>query len=131
LALSSIKNNQPVFKTDVYTPLYNDKEESILEDAREREESIRKRKLSTIEVEVALEGIKKFNPHVVMMDGSLIRYDIECTERWQELRKECEDKDIILIGVIKDIKTSIIGDLLIKDSSLDIQEYFYDRELLY
>ncbi|NLJ97851.1 MAG: DNA double-strand break repair nuclease NurA [Tissierellia bacterium] len=131
LAMSSIQSNKPVFKTDFYTPLYFEGEDNLLEDTREGEESIRKRKLSTIEVEAALEGIRQFKPHVVMMDGSLIRYDIECFDRWMELRKECEQKDIILIGVIEDIKTSIIGDLLLEDESLDIKGYFYDRELLY
>ena len=65
------------------------------------------------------------------MDGSLIRYDIECYDRWQELREECEEKNIILIGVIKDIKTYIIGDLLVKNGLLSKRELFYDRELLY
>ena len=97
----------------------------------EKDQSIRSKKLSTIEVEVALEGVRKFNPYAVIMDGSLIRYYIESFDKWMELRRECEERDIILIGVIKDIKTSIIGDLLIKDKSLSIKESFHDRELLY
>ena len=131
LAKSTLHKDKPVYKTDFYTPLYPEREESKLEDTVEGEESIRKSKLSTIEVEAALEGIRVFNPYAVIMDGSLIRYDIECFDKWIELRKECEEKGIILIGVIKDIKTSIIGDLLIKDNSLEIEECFHDRELLY
>ncbi|NMB26929.1 MAG: DNA double-strand break repair nuclease NurA [Tissierellia bacterium] len=131
LAKSTIHKDKPIYKADFYTPLYTEREDSPLEDGIEGEESIRKRKLSTIEVEAALEGIRKLKPYAVIMDGSLIRYDIECFDRWLELRGECEDKDIILIGVIKDIKTSIIGDLLRKDKSLGIKECFYDRELLY
>ncbi|HFL3828412.1 TPA: DNA double-strand break repair nuclease NurA [Clostridioides difficile] len=131
LAKSTLYKDKPLYKTDFYTPLYLEEQESLLENTREGEEAIRKSKLSTIEVEVALEGIRKFNPYAVIMDGSLIRYDIECFQRWMELRKECEEKGIILIGVIEDIKTSIIGDLLMEDKSLGIKECFYDRELLY
>ncbi len=65
------------------------------------------------------------------MDGSLIRYDIESYNRWIELRTKCEEKGIILIGVIKDIKTNVIGEALKRDKSLEIEEIFYDRELLY
>mgnify|MGYP003767415883 CR=1 FL=1 len=131
LAKSTIHKDKPIYKTDFFTPLYTEKENSLLENQMEAQESIRQRKLSTIEVEAALEGIHKLNPYAVIMDGSLIRYDIECFDRWMELRKECESRGIILIGVIKDIKTSIIGDLLRKDKSLGIKECFHDRELLY
>ena len=131
LAKSTLHKDKPIYKTDFYTPLYSEKEELPLENERQGEESIRKYKLSAIEVEAALGGIREFNPYAIIMDGSLIRYDIECFDKWMELRKECEEKGIILIGVIKDIKTSIIGEALKEDKSLDIKECFYDRELLY
>ena len=132
LAKSTIYRDKPIYKTDFYTPLYSEKEENnILENTMERDQSIRSQKLSTIEVEVALEGVRELKPYAVIMDGSLIRYYIESFDKWMELRKECEEKNIILIGVIKDIKTSIIGDLLLKDKSLPIKESLHDRELLY
>lgn len=131
LAKSTIHKDRPIYKTDFYTPLYSEKQDNILEDAVEGDESVRQRKLSTIEVEVALEGVRKLEPYAVIMDGSLIRYHIESYDIWSQLKKECEEEGIILIGVIKDIKTSIIGDLFIKDKSLGIKESFYDRELLY
>lgn len=131
LAKSTIHKDKPIYKTDFYTPLYSEKKDSVLEDVVEGDESIRQRKLSTIEVEVALEGVRKLKPYAVIMDGSLIRYHIESYDIWSQLKKECEERGIILIGVIKDIKTSIIGDLFIKDKSLGIKECFYDRELLY
>ncbi len=132
LAKSTVHRNQPIYKTDFYTPLYSEEEEKdILENSMEIDQSIRSKKLSTIEVEAALEGVRKFNPYAVIMDGSLIRYYIESFDKWMELRKECEEKDIILIGVIKDIKTSIIGELLIKNKALSIKEPLHDRELLY
>ncbi|QQY79876.1 NurA domain-containing protein [Keratinibaculum paraultunense] len=131
LAKSTLYKDRPIYKADFYTPLYDERIENLMEDSREQEESIRNRKLSTIEIEAALEGIRQLNPYAVMMDGSLIRYDIESFSHWIELRKECERRGIILVGVIKDIKTSIIGDLLKEDEDLNIDECFYDRELLY
>ncbi len=131
LAKSTLYKDQAIYKADFYTPLYDNREKSILENSVEEETSIRKEKLSTIEVEAALEGIEKLKPYAVIMDGSLIRYNIECYKKWMELRRKCEEKDIILVGVIKDIKTSIIGEALRKDKSLEIEELFYDRELLY
>ena len=131
LAKSTIHKDMPIYKTDFYTPLYSEREDFILEDGLEAQEAIRQRKLSTTEVEAAIEGVERFNPYAVIMDGSLIRYHIECFDKWMELREICEHKGIILIGVIKDIKTSIIGELLKGNRSLNIKECFHDRELLY
>ena len=131
LALCSIHCDRPIFRTDFYTPIDSRETDNPLEDSPAGEESIRKRKLSAIEVEAALEGVRQFNPHVVIMDGSLIRYNIECSDRWIALREECERRGIIIIGIIEDIKTSIIGDLLLEHGLLDTRRHFYDRELLY
>ena len=62
LAKSTIHKDKPIYKTDFFTPLYTEKENSLLENQMEAQESIRQRKLSTIEVEAALEGIHKLNP---------------------------------------------------------------------
>lgn len=132
LAKSTLYKDEPLFKADIYTPLYSEEEEeNILEEEKENIiEEKRNKKLSTIEVEVALEGIKKFNPYVLMMDGSLIRYYIYSYDKWMELRQECENRGTILIGVIKDIKTCIIGDML-REMDSSMKECFYDRELLF
>lgn len=130
LAKSTLYKDKPIYKTDFYTPLYMD-DRSPLENSPEEEIIIRQNKLSTVEIEAALEGIRKFHPYAVIMDGSLIRYAIESSAKWKELREVCEKKGILLIGVIEDIKTSIIGNKLKEDKSLSIKECFYDRELLY
>lgn len=131
LAKSSIYDNSPIYKADFYTPLYTEEESELIEGLNGNEEAIKNYKLAGIEVDVALEGVKKYNPYAIMMDGSLIRYDIECFEKWIELRRECENRGVVLIGVIKDIKTSIIGENLAKDKILHTAENLYDRELLY
>jgi hypothetical protein len=129
LAKSTLHKDDPIFKTDIYTPLYSETKEDILEEDGRIEETEKNKRLSTIELEVALEGIKKFKPYALLMDGGFIRYNIYSYEKWMELRQECEKRGILLVGVIKDIKTSIIGDKLREDAF--VKECFYDRELLF
>ncbi|RKD28842.1 DNA double-strand break repair nuclease NurA [Thermohalobacter berrensis] len=139
LAKSSIYQDNPIYKADFYTPLNLKTEKEIIEKIdkenpakNEIDSFIRNYKLSSIEVEVAIEGANKLNPYVIMMDGSLIRYKIECTDKWNELKSLCEEKGIILIGVIKDIKTNIIGTSLIEKDILPPNiDNLYDKELLY
>ena len=61
----------------------------------------------------------------------MIRYNIECNNEWIKLKDECEKRKIILIGVIKEIETSIIGNSMIKNKILKDYEIFGDREMLY
>ncbi len=128
LAKNTSDRKNPIFLSEVYTPLLDerpkDKEE---DDKREDEKNI---KLATIEVEAGLASIKKHKPYVLMMDGGLIRYNIYAGNKWLELVNLCEEEGIILIGLIKDIKTSIIGNAL-KDTKKDIKGDIYDRDLLF
>lgn len=130
LAKSTLYKDEPLVRTDIYTPLYGTQDENPLENTEKMIEDNRNIKLSTLEVEVALDSIEKHKPYVILMDGGLIRYNIYAQEKWLELRNRCEEKGIILIGVIKDIKTSIIGDMM-KKHNPSIKEVFYDRELLF
>lgn len=130
LAKSTIVNNKPIFKSDLYTPLIPDKERNILaEDEKEIAEQ-RNKLLASIEVEVALEAVRSHKPYAILMDGSLIRYNIYSYDSWINLREECEKQGILLVGVIKDIKTSIIGDKL-KEVYSNMSVDVYDRELLF
>ncbi|NLY67975.1 MAG: DNA double-strand break repair nuclease NurA [Tissierellia bacterium] len=130
LARSTLHKDKPVFKTKIYTPLQLEESSNMLEDSRE--EKMRSDKnLADIEVEAALEGIRSFNPYAVIMDGSIIRYDIASKEKWMELKSECEERGIILVGVTKDIKTCIIGQKLKEEKIISIGHKFHDRELLY
>lgn len=130
LAKSTIIKNKPIFKGDIYSPLFSDMEKDILEEDKKAAADKRNEMLASIEVEVALEAAKKIKPYAILMDGSLIRYNISSYELWMELREECEKNGIILVGVIKDIKTSIIGDKLGEfDPKMKIDSY--DRELLF
>lgn len=130
LAKSTLHTNEPIFKADIYTPLYSDQEKNILQEDEKIIEERKNKMLATIEVEVALESIKTNKPYAILMDGSLIRYHIYCYDLWMKLREECEENNVLLVGVIEDIKTSVIGDKLGEiDPRMDIDAY--DRELLF
>lgn len=134
LAKSTIYKEDPLFLADIYTPLGEKKiENSPLEEDENRDEDREDKKnikLSTIEVQAAIEAIEKFKPYAILMDGGLIRYNIYAKDKWEELREICEDREIILVGVIEDIKTSIIGDGL-RAKYEELNASFYDRELLF
>lgn len=131
LAKSTIYKNEPIFISDINTPLssMNGKRNILEKDEKEIEEK-RNILLATVEVQVAIASIEKFEPYAILMDGSLIRYSIYCNDLWIQLREECEKKGVFLVGVIEDIKTSVIGDKLGKvNPEMDIEAY--DRELLF
>ena len=130
LAKSTTHRDDSVILADIYTPLDTDYEESPLGSEEGIFENNRNIKLSTIEVDAAIESVIKHQPYAILMDGGLIRYNINAHDRWIKLRNLCEEKGIILVGVIKDIKTSIIGDK-IKELDNTIKDSFYDRELLF
>lgn len=130
LAKSTLIKEDPIFLTDLYSPLYTEEIENPLENSERIIEEKRNIKLSTLEVEAAIESVKKYKPYAILMDGGLIRYNIYAYDKWLELRSLCEDQGVILVGVIKDIKTSIIGNTM-KERDKDKEQIFYDRELLF
>ncbi|WBW50521.1 DNA double-strand break repair nuclease NurA [Peptoniphilus equinus] len=106
--------NQAVTVNDIYTP--------ILE--RDTEERNRDRMLAKVELDAAIEFLSTYSPRIVMMDGGLIRYNIFDSVHFKRLVNLCREKDVILMGVIKDIKTDLIS------STLGLS-HGYDRELLH
>mgnify|MGYP000843893125 FL=1 len=129
LAKSTSRKDDSVIKTDIYAPLI-ELDENLLENNEKIIEDKKNIKLSNLEVEAALDSIDKFRPFAILMDGGLIRYNIYAYDKWQELKTRCEEEGIILIGVIKDIKTSMIGDKM-KELNPEIKGRIYDREMLY
>lgn len=114
--LAKSTDGNEIYKNKVYTPTLND----IYED-----KNLSQKYLATIEIETALEYIDKYDFDYLLMDGGFIRYKINCLNLFTELRETCEAKNIILFGVIKDLKTNVIA------RSLEIDESIYDREILF
>ena len=114
--LAKSTDGNEIYKNKVYTPTLND----VYDD-----KNISQKYLATIEIETALEYIDEYDFDYLMMDGGFIRYKINCLDLFTELREKCEAKNIILFGVIKDLKTNVIA------RSLEIDESIYDREILF
>lgn len=132
LAKSTLFSDSSIMEGDYFTPLYLEEEKNILEEDEEVSiTKIRRKKLVDVELEVALKSIDKFKPGIIMMDGSLLRYKIESKSKWEILREKCEDKGIILIGIVEDIKTKSIGDSIKLNDENHSMVDFYDREILY
>lgn len=129
LAKNTKNRKDPLFLSEVYTPLILEKSRGQNEEEQEGQDE-KNIKLASIEVQVAIESIKKHKPYAIIMDGGLIRYNIYAGKKWLELVNICQEKEIILLGIIKDIKTSMIGEAL-KDKYYDIEGELYDRELLF
>lgn len=132
LAKSTCHKDEGIFLADIYTPLGEAPREASLLEEKDGDESEDKKNimLATLEVQAAIEAVDRFQPYAILMDGGLIRYNIYAKKRWLELRALCEEKDILLVGVIEDIKTSIIGDKL-KEVYKDLKTSIYDREILF
>lgn len=124
----STGNQKDTSKVKVYSPILESNIDNPLEDT---EENLDKRDmiLATLEIEVALEAIEKNKPYAILMDGSLIRYSIYAKDLWEELRYKCEEENILLLGVIEEIKTDIIGRKLYEEELID--DIIYDKEVLY
>lgn len=80
--------------------------------------------LSQIEMDVAIDSAENEKPSILMMDGGLIRYKINDSKKFEELVEVCLENDVLLMGVIKDLKTDVISRTIGKNS-------YYDRELIY
>ena len=124
-ALAKSTNNKydDIVINDVYTPILDvntvDNEEII----------DRKRQLlAAVELDAAIAGAKNNKPDIIMMDGGLVRYKIDDKSRYTELREICEERNIILVGVIKDVKTSMIS--ISYNQVLGEEVNLYDKEML-
>lgn len=112
-ALAKCTNGENTILNRLYSPInsYEEKTSEVL--------------LAEIEMDVAIEVAKKKSTDIIMMDGGLIRYQINNREKYNELKEICIENNIIFFGIIKDIKTNIISRNFCMDESI------YDKELLY
>lgn len=112
-------SGERIYKRKVYSPLMDTRISEELDD--------RKKHLAEIEIEVALETARLGKADIIMMDGGLIRYKIDAGDSFEELINICLDKNILLTGFVKEVKTKVLQQQLFEDSDLLV----YDRDLLY
>ena len=123
LAKSTNNKYEDIIVNDVYTPILEiniDNDEEIIDKKRQL--------LAAVELDAAILGAKDKDPDIIMMDGGLVRYKIDDKSRYEELREICEEKNIILIGVIKDVKTNMIS--ISFNQIFEEEINLYDREML-
>lgn len=108
-------------KSTLYSPMQGQVQEE--DEFSFESEMYVKKEMARLEVRVTIEALEKETPKMIFMDGGFIRYIISCKEDFEELKKICIERGIILAGVIEEIKTSILG------KELDLKAY--DREILF
>lgn len=128
ICYTSIKKEENTVLVDGYIPLLDEDLDLFMD---KDNKNLREKKLANIEVLAAIEGIKKKVPKILLMDGSLIRYEILAKENWDILKDICLEKNIMIAGIIEDIKTSIIDGFLREDKEFKIETVYYDREILF
>ncbi len=117
-ALAKPTIGEDLFLNEIYSPM--------TEVISSEEENFNKDKmLAQIELDAAIKSAKLHKPKMIMMDGGLIRYQINDKNKYDELKNICEEENIIFFGVIKDIKTNIIS------RNSDYDDSIFDRELLF
>ncbi|GFR34472.1 hypothetical protein TCEA9_02840 [Thermobrachium celere] len=66
---------------DVYTPLLEEK-------MTQEEDAIKRRSsMSKLEIKAAVDAINNCEANIILMDGSLLHYKIDCPYEWEELKK--------------------------------------------
>lgn len=120
LAMSTQGHSSSV--EEIYTPLLEEGVDQE-EDQDEKDRDDRKRRLAEIEMKTAIQYMKTQPVDYLMMDGGLIRYRMY-SNLWEEFTQTALERDVVTFGVIKDIKTSILG-------QGDQTRGLYDREILF
>jgi hypothetical protein len=135
MAQSTFACHEPIYKYEIYSPLFEDKDVDINAEvdgvpAAVQDENRRSAHMACLEIEAAIEAIERMAPSVLMMDGSLAQFRIKCRDTWEELYRLVLERDVLLIGVVEEIKTAIIKQAL-KDYLPDDMKDMYDRELIF
>lgn len=109
---------------DVYTPLLEEK-------MTQEEDAIKRRSsMSKLEIKAAVDAINNCEANIILMDGSLLHYKIDCPYEWEELKKIAIESGKIIVGVTEEVKTKDIAEIL-KTSGKINDEVVYDREILF
>ncbi|MGE5454547.1 MAG: DNA double-strand break repair nuclease NurA [Methylocystaceae bacterium] len=131
-AMAIVSNSsETLAEVDCCSPLLPTPAQEIEELARNKSMSAAdayprwiQKKLASLEVKIAAQAIKKWQPRLLLLDGGLLLFDT--LPGWPELVSLARDSQTLLVGVIEEIATAELAPLLgITDSR------YYDREVLY
>ncbi|MGM0370636.1 MAG: DNA double-strand break repair nuclease NurA [Bacillota bacterium] len=140
LAKNTVKSEEEIVSHEVFSPLIESDKEKIFkklnkegadkDNAQEVAGKIRTSLLAALEVEVAKKSIRKWQPKLIIMDGSLSRYKFQAEESWEQLVELAIREEVLLVGVIEEIATHKISETL-KNHLPSKMHNIYDRELLF
>lgn len=122
-ALAKSTLNESYFLQDVYAPLFEE------EDGQLKDEQRRRSRMSRLELEAASYAVDNFKSDIILLDGSLMHYGIDCPIEWQDLKEKAIKKGKILIGVAEEVKTKDIAEKI--RERLSFSSVVYDREVLF
>ena len=121
MALRS-SDQEPLVKADILCPL--------VDEFSERDQfQISKEKLCATELAVAIEAVSHHDVKILMMDGTLMRYSLEAEGLYEDLVELCDEKGVILVGVVEEINTKIIMNTF-NENGVNVGMLF-DREALF
>lgn len=85
-----------------------------------------------MEIDVAMDAIRRFDPYLVMMDGGFSRLKGKGGEKWDELADLAELKGTILVGVIEEVGSYRLKSRLLPEEHL-LEGFIrgHDREILF
>ncbi|WP_017729528.1 DNA double-strand break repair nuclease NurA [Halalkalibacterium ligniniphilum] len=126
-ALAKTLQGTTCVKTDVYTPLLDEKVEG-----EEKVEPVKWRAhlLSKLELQAATELITKTNVAILLMDGALYHYRIDAPDQWETLRSLALEKGVLLVGISEEITTQNLVSLSPFSQFLKRPSH-YDRDFLF
>lgn len=122
-ALAKSTLNESYFLQDVYAPLFEE------EDGQLKDEQRRRSRMSRLELEAVSYAVDNFKSDIILLDGSLMHYGIDCPIEWQDLKEKAIKKGKILIGVAEEVKTKDIAEKI--RERLSFSSVVYDREVLF
>jgi hypothetical protein len=124
LAKSTLPSEKEISLQDIYVPVFED------DDGQAEDEQKRRSRMSRLELESASLALESFSSRIILMDGSLMHYSIDCPDDWRRFKEKALSLDKIIIGVTEEVKTKDIANLL--KTEINIKENtIYDREILF
>jgi hypothetical protein len=110
-ALAKPTQGEPVVLKAIHCPL--PPEDAADEEAQLRSDNeLRQRKLADLEVQAALMAIDRDKPHLILMDGPLVRFDMRTKESFLILRDKVVREKIVLLGCIENIESRVLRTVL-------------------
>lgn len=114
--LAKVITGEELTVQDLFTP--------ILDGGTGDEGSESRRRLAAVELKAALKALESWELSILIMDGGLLRYKIDCEELWEPLRERALERGVLLVGAIKDIKTHMIAE------ARGLKNHYYDKDYL-